>query len=114
MSTAWRLEIRTVPAVSALLPKQVEPEVPARRCGIYCSEEDFSECAGLALGSPTRFGNMAGAMKHFLDGTGAQWMSGSLIEQTCGRIYLNREPARRSGIDLAQHANSASPPRHAH
>ncbi len=74
--------IRTVPAVSTVIEAS-EPEVPAEGA-IYCSEEDFSECAGLALGSPTRFGNMAGAMKHFLDGTGAQWMSGSMIGKPAG------------------------------
>jgi NAD(P)H dehydrogenase (quinone) len=40
--------------------------------------QDLAECAGLALGSPTRFGNMAAAMKYFLDGTAAQWLSGTL------------------------------------
>ncbi|MDG2089856.1 MAG: NAD(P)H:quinone oxidoreductase [Gammaproteobacteria bacterium] len=74
--------IRTVPAVSPSTEAS-EPEVPIEGA-IYCTEEDFAECAGLALGSPTRFGNMAGAMKHFLDGTGAQWMSGSLIGNPAG------------------------------
>lgn len=75
-------KIRTVPAVSANT-EAIEPEVPLDGA-IYCSEEDLTECAGLALGSPTRFGNMAGAMKHFLDGTGAQWMSGNLIDKPAG------------------------------
>jgi NAD(P)H dehydrogenase (quinone) len=74
--------IRTVPAVSPLVEAS-EPEVPEEGA-IYCSEEEFSECSGLALGSPTRFGNMAGAMKHFLDSTGAQWMSGSMIGKPAG------------------------------
>ncbi|PCJ42231.1 MAG: NAD(P)H-quinone oxidoreductase [SAR86 cluster bacterium] len=74
--------IRAVPAVSSVTEAS-EPEVPADGA-VYCSEEDFSECSGLALGSPTRFGNMAGAMKHFLDSTGAQWMSGSMIDKPAG------------------------------
>lgn len=74
--------IRTVPAVSPVVEAS-EPEVPAKGA-VYCSEEEFSECAGLALGSPTRFGNMAGAMKHFLDSTGSQWMSGSMIGKPAG------------------------------
>jgi NAD(P)H dehydrogenase (quinone) len=74
--------IRTVPAVSPVIEAS-EPEIPAEGA-VYCSEEDFSECAGLALGSPTRFGNMAAAMKHFLDGTGGQWMSGSMIGKPSG------------------------------
>ncbi len=74
--------IRTVPAVSPVVEAS-EPEVPSDGA-IYCSEEEFSECSGLALGSPTRFGNMAGAMKYFLDSTGAQWMSGSMIGKPAG------------------------------
>ncbi len=74
--------IRTVPAVSPVVEAS-EPEVPEEGA-VYCSEEEFSECSGLALGSPTRFGNMAGAMKHFLDSTGAQWMSGSMIGKPAG------------------------------
>ncbi len=74
--------IRTVPAVSSVVEAS-EPEVPSDGA-VYCSETDFSECSGLALGSPTRFGNMAGAMKQFLDSTGAQWMSGSMIGKPAG------------------------------
>lgn len=74
--------IRAVPAVSSVVEAS-EPEVPSEGA-VYCSETDFSECSGLALGSPTRFGNMAGAMKQFLDSTGAQWMSGSMIGKPAG------------------------------
>ena len=45
----------------------------------YATAEDLRECAGLALGSPTRFGNMAAPLKHFLDTTGALWISGALV-----------------------------------
>lgn len=68
--------LRTVPAVSTVA-ESVEPDIPASGAP-YVEPEDLAECAGLALGSPTRFGNMAAAMKYFLDGTSAQWLSGTL------------------------------------
>jgi NAD(P)H dehydrogenase (quinone) len=74
--------LRTVPAVSTVC-ESTAPAVPASDA-VYCTEQDFAGCSGLALGSPTRFGNMAAAMKYFLDGTGAQWFSGSLINKPAG------------------------------
>ena len=71
--------IRTVPSVSANT-EAIEPEVPSEGA-VYCSEEDLRNCSGLIIGSPTRFGNMAAALKFFLDGTGALWASGSLIDK---------------------------------
>lgn len=69
--------LRTVPAVS---PKTEASESPIPATGaVYCSEDDLRHCAGLALGSPTRFGNMAAPMKYFLDTTGSMWVSGDLI-----------------------------------
>jgi NAD(P)H dehydrogenase (quinone) len=68
--------LRTVPAVSTVA-EAVEPDVPGSGAP-YVELEDLAECAGLAMGSPTRFGNMAAAMKYFLDGTAAQWLSGTL------------------------------------
>jgi NAD(P)H dehydrogenase (quinone) len=68
--------LRTVPAVSTVT-EATEPDIPASGAP-YVEPEDLQECAGLALGSPTRFGNMAAAMKYFLDGTSAQWLSGTL------------------------------------
>jgi len=56
---------------------EAEPVPP--RGAPYATAEDLRECAGLALGSPTRFGNMAAPLKHFLDGTSALWVSGSLV-----------------------------------
>ncbi|MDD3449225.1 MAG: NAD(P)H:quinone oxidoreductase, partial [Gammaproteobacteria bacterium] len=50
----------------------------------YASLDDLRECSGLALGSPTRFGNMAAPLKYFLDGTSALWLSGSLIGKPAG------------------------------
>ena len=48
------------------------------------AEDDLAECAGLILGSPTRFGNMAAPLKHFIDGLGAQWVSGTLVGKPAG------------------------------
>lgn len=69
--------LRTVPPVAAIT-QQAQPPVPEDGAP-YVSRADLAECAGLALGSPTRFGNMAAPLKHFLDSTGAEWASGSLI-----------------------------------
>ncbi|WP_343733059.1 NAD(P)H:quinone oxidoreductase [Duganella sp.] len=68
--------LRTVPAVSTVA-EATEPEVPADGAP-YVELDDLTECAGIAVGSPTRFGNMASAMKYFWDGTSAQWLSGAL------------------------------------
>ncbi|WP_044529362.1 NAD(P)H:quinone oxidoreductase [Herbaspirillum sp. B65] len=68
--------LRTVPAVSTVT-EAVEPEVPGSGAP-YVEASDLQDCAGLALGSPTRFGNMAAAMKYFWDGTSPQWLSGAL------------------------------------
>ena len=72
-------KVRTVPSVSAN-SEATQPEVPDEGA-VYCSEEDLKNCSGLIIGSPTRFGNMAAALKYFLDGTGAIWASGSLIDK---------------------------------
>ncbi len=69
--------LRTVPAVSTVA-EAVEPAIPASGAP-YVELKDLEECAGLALGSPTRFGNMAAPVKYFLDGTGALWFSGALV-----------------------------------
>jgi NAD(P)H dehydrogenase (quinone) len=68
--------LRTVPAVSTVV-EATEPEIPTHGAP-YVELRDLEECAGLALGSPTRFGNMASAMKYFWDGTSAQWLAGAL------------------------------------
>jgi NAD(P)H dehydrogenase (quinone) len=71
-----RARVRTVPAVSAVC-EATEPDIPASGPP-YCETRDLEECAGLALGSPTRFGNMAAPLKYFLDGTSALWLKGTL------------------------------------
>jgi NAD(P)H dehydrogenase (quinone) len=68
--------LRTVPAVSAVSEASA-PGIPAQGPP-YVELDDLRECDGLALGSPTRFGNMASAMKYFWDGTSAEWLAGTL------------------------------------
>jgi NAD(P)H dehydrogenase (quinone) len=69
--------LRTVPAVSTVCEAS-ESAVPATGAP-YVTLDDLRDCAGLALGSPTRFGNMAAPMKYFLDGTSALWLAGALV-----------------------------------
>ncbi|MGH8706632.1 MAG: NAD(P)H:quinone oxidoreductase [Burkholderiales bacterium] len=68
--------LRTVPKVAAVT-RQAQPEIPSEGAP-YCELADLDSCIGLALGSPTRFGNMAAPMKHFLDSTGPLWLKGAL------------------------------------
>ncbi|GAB2843296.1 NAD(P)H:quinone oxidoreductase [Pseudoduganella ginsengisoli] len=68
--------LRTVPAVSSVA-EATASSVPDEGAP-YVELDDLRDCAGLALGSPTRFGNMASAMKYFWDGTSAEWVSGTL------------------------------------
>jgi NAD(P)H dehydrogenase (quinone) len=69
--------LRTVPAVSTTIEAtgQAVPE----QGPLYCTEDELKNCAGLVLGSPTRFGNMAAPMKYFIDSTSSLWLSGALI-----------------------------------
>lgn len=68
--------VRTVPRVSTVA-EATEPEIPDSGAP-YVEFSDLEQCIGLALGSPTRFGNMAAPMKYFWDGTGGMWMKGAL------------------------------------
>jgi len=68
--------LRTVPPVSSVA-EATAPGIPDQGSP-YVELDDLRECAGLALGSPTRFGNMAASMKYFLDGTATEWINGSL------------------------------------
>lgn len=76
-SGAIEARLRTVPPVSPDHQASLPP-VPEEG-DVYCSEDDLRDCAALALGSPTRFGNMAAGLKYFLDNTGALWATGALI-----------------------------------
>jgi len=68
--------IRTVPPVSPVT-QVAEPKVPETGAP-YVTLDELKQCAGLALGSPTRFGNMAAPLKHFIDSTSGLWFSGDL------------------------------------
>jgi len=72
-----RARLRQVPPV-APVTETAQPPEPDEGAP-YVTRQDLQECAGLALGSPTRFGNMAAPLKHFLDSTGAEWASGVLV-----------------------------------
>lgn len=71
--------IRTVPPVSPTI-EATDPTVPESGAP-YVTIEDLKDCAGLALGSPTRFGNMAAPMKYFIDKTSSLWLSGQLVNK---------------------------------
>lgn len=74
--------LRTVPPVSAEC-EAVKPEIPDAGPP-YATLDDLKHCAGLALGSPTRFGNMAAPLKYFLDSTSGLWLGGNLIGKPAG------------------------------
>ncbi len=74
--------IRTVPEVSATC-EAVDSSVPDVGAP-YCTLDDLRHCSGLALGSPTRFGNMAAPLKYFIDSTSELWLSGALINKPAG------------------------------
>lgn len=71
--------LRTVPKISTVC-EAVEEAVPTSGAP-YATLEDLENCAGLALGSPTRFGNMAAPLKYFIDGTSSQWLAGALRDK---------------------------------
>jgi len=75
-------KLRTVPAISAVT-EATEPAIPTEG-DVYVTLEDVKNCAGLALGSPTRFGNMAAPLKYFLDTTSPLWLTGGLVGKPAG------------------------------
>lgn len=77
-----RARVRTVPPVSTVC-EAVADDIPSTGAP-YARTEDLTECGGLLLGSPTRFGNMAAPLKYFLDGTGDLWLSGALAGRPAG------------------------------
>lgn len=74
--------LRTVPPVTAVTQSQA-PAVPDDGPP-YIEKKDLAECSGVLIGSPTRFGNMAAPLKHFLDSLGAEWVSGTLVGKPAG------------------------------
>ncbi len=75
-ASGMQAKIRTVPNLATVV-NQAEASIPEEG-DIYCNLEDLQHCSGLALGSPTRFGNMASEMKYFLDQTTSLWLNGAL------------------------------------
>ena len=75
-SAGVTVKIRTVPNIATVVT-EAAPSIPEEG-DIYCTLDELANCAGLALGSPTRFGNMASEMKYFLDQTTSLWLNGAL------------------------------------
>ena len=98
-------KLRTVPPVSAVC-ESIEDDIPDEG-DIYCSEDDLVNCAGLLIGSPTRFGNMAAPLKYFIDGTSGLWLSGALTNKPAGAftstssLHGGQESTLLSMIDSA-------------
>ena len=72
-------KLRTVPNITSKIDKTLPP-IPSEGA-IYCSKDDLANCCGLALGSPTRFGNIAAPLKYFLDQTADLWKQGCLVDK---------------------------------
>ncbi len=77
--TGMEARIRTVPPVSTTI-EAIDPPVPESGAP-YVTIDDLKNCSGLALGSPTRFGNMAAPLKYFIDQCGSLWLSGNLVNK---------------------------------
>jgi len=78
--------LRTVPPISSSVEKQDKP-IPDEG-DLYVEKDDLRYCSGLAMGSPTRFGNMAAPLKYFLDNTSELWLSGAL-ENKPGAVFTS-------------------------
>lgn len=78
-STGFNVKIRTVPELATVVT-EAAASIPEEG-DLYCSLDDLANCSGLALGSPTRFGNMASEMKYFWDQTTSLWLNGALHDK---------------------------------
>ena len=74
--------LRTVPKISTVC-ESTENDIPEHG-DIYCTNEELKDCSGLLLGSPTRFGTMAGPLKYFLESSSNLWLEGSLVNKPAG------------------------------
>lgn len=74
--------VRSVPPVAAVT-QVAAPPVPEEGAP-FVTAEDVQQCAGLVIGSPTRFGNMSAPLKHWIDGLGGDWASGTLVGRPAG------------------------------
>ncbi|HVV97706.1 MAG TPA: NAD(P)H:quinone oxidoreductase [Rhodanobacteraceae bacterium] len=77
-----RARLRSVPPVAPVTETAAPPEPDDG--APYATLADLRDCAGLVLGSPTRFGNMAAPLKHFIDSTATEWLSGALVGKPAG------------------------------
>lgn len=77
--TGIEAKIRTVPPVSTTI-EAVDSDIPENGA-LFCTADDLQNCAGLVMGSPTHFGNMAAPLKYFIDGTSGLWLSGAMIDK---------------------------------
>lgn len=78
----FEARLRTVPPVATVV-EQTAPPIPDEGA-VFCTKDDLADCAALALGSPTRFGNIAAPLKHFLDTTADLWAAHSLVGKPAG------------------------------
>lgn len=86
-----KARLRTVPPIATVADP---PQGPVPSDGPpYATHDDLRECDALVLGSPTRFGNMAAPLKHFIDGTSALWVSGGLAGKPAG-VFTDRQSTR--------------------
>jgi hypothetical protein len=105
-----RARLRTVPSVSTV-SEATEPAVPESGPP-YATHDDLRECGGLVLGSPTRFGNMAAALKYFWTVRPPRYDRASTASRQ--RLHLHGLDARRPGIDAPHDDGAAAAPRHVH
>ncbi|MCW8108123.1 NAD(P)H:quinone oxidoreductase [Alteromonas ponticola] len=79
------IESADMPVLVRTVPSLTQDAEPVDQSGMppEVSIRDFERCSGLALGSPTRFGNMAAPLKHFLDSTSQSWLKGAMINKPC-------------------------------
>lgn len=78
----FEARLRTVPPVATVV-ERTAPPIPDEGA-VFCTKDDLADCAALALGSPTRFGNIAAPLKHFLDTTADLWVAHSLVGKPAG------------------------------
>lgn len=106
-SSGITARIRTVPNLATVVT-QAEPSIPAEG-DVYCTLDDLTYCSGLALGSPTRFGNMASEMKYFWDQTTSLWLNGALhnkpasVFTSSGSMHGGQESTLLSMLPLLFH-----------
>ena len=81
-SCEMEARIRTVPRISSVC-ESTESDIPDDG-DIYCTIEDLKNCAGLMVGSPTRFGTMSASLKYFLESSSSLWIEGSLVDKPAG------------------------------